>query len=75
MWGFKKSAELKAAKMDEDLLKKQIQKKLENYTNSQGPSRFYGVASAHGMVIDFEQAVNDSLRYEYFYGSQKMATA
>jgi hypothetical protein len=56
MWSFKKAAERKAAKMDEDFLKMQIRKKLEGYTSTQGPSRFYGLASAHGIVAHFEPA-------------------
>lgn len=56
MWSFKKLAERKMAKMDEDFLKMQIQKKLENYKNTKGPSRFCGLPSVHCMVINFDQA-------------------
>ncbi len=75
MWGLKKSVQEEQFKMDDDFLKAQIQKKLQNYTNTQGPAKFYGMAAAYGLTVEFEQVSPDALRRQRVFQSQPKAYA
>lgn len=63
MWGLKKANRTEEFVKEDDFLKQQIQKKLENYTNTQGPARFQGSMSiAYGPTVEFELVSTEALK-------------
>lgn len=67
MWGSKKLAQIKKAQMHDDFVKEQIQKKLKNYSSTQGPARFYGMAAAQGVIVEFENVSLEWLRSQNLF--------